>query len=62
MDREGWQATVYGAARVGHDLATKQHQQQIPYAYLVPPTSLLPMVTTSLFSISAGLFPFCYIL
>ena len=23
MDREAWQATVHGIARVGHDLATK---------------------------------------
>ena len=23
MDREAWQATVHGVARVGHDLATK---------------------------------------
>ena len=23
MDREAWWATVYGVARVGHDLATK---------------------------------------
>ena len=23
MDRGGWQATVHGVARVGHDLATK---------------------------------------
>ena len=23
MDREAWQPTVYGAARDGHDLATK---------------------------------------
>ena len=23
MDTEAWQATVHGAARVGHDLATK---------------------------------------
>ena len=49
MNREAWQATVHGVARVEHDLATKQ-QQQIPYAYLVPLTSCLPMVTTSLFS------------
>ena len=25
MDRGAWQATVHGVARVGHDLATKQH-------------------------------------
>ena len=61
MDRGAWQATVHGVARVGQDLATKQ-QQQIPYAYLVPPTPLLPMVVTRLFSISASLFFFCYIL
>ena len=24
MDRGAWQATVHGAARVGHDFATKQ--------------------------------------
>ena len=26
MDRGDWQATVYGVARVGHDLVTKQQQ------------------------------------
>ena len=26
MDREAWQATVHGVARVGHDLATKPQQ------------------------------------
>ena len=28
MDRGDWQATVHGITRVGHDLATKQQQQQ----------------------------------
>ena len=27
MDRGAWQATIHGAARVGHDLVTKQQQQ-----------------------------------
>ena len=27
MDRGTWQATVYGVARVRHDLVTKQQQQ-----------------------------------
>ena len=26
MDREAWQATVHGVAKVGHDLVTKQQQ------------------------------------
>ena len=26
MDREAWQATVLGVARVGHDLANKRHR------------------------------------
>ena len=26
MDREAWQATVHGVARVGHDLATKEKE------------------------------------
>ena len=26
MDREAWQATVHGAARVGHNLATKERK------------------------------------
>ena len=26
MDREAWQATVHGVARVGHDLVTKPPQ------------------------------------
>ena len=29
MDRGAWQATVYGVSRVGHDLVTKQQQQDI---------------------------------
>ena len=29
MDRGAWQATVYGVARVGHNWATKQQQQQL---------------------------------
>ena len=29
MDRVAWQATVYGAARVGHSLATKQRQIEL---------------------------------
>ena len=33
MDRGTWQATVYGVARVGHDLATKAP----------PPPSLLKL-------------------
>ena len=28
MDRGTWQATVLGVAKVGHDLVTKQQQQQ----------------------------------
>ena len=28
MDRGGWQATVHKVPRVGHDLVTKQQQQQ----------------------------------
>ena len=28
VDRGAWQATVHGITRVGHDLATKQQQQQ----------------------------------
>ena len=28
MDRGAWQATVYGVARVGHDLATKHTSQR----------------------------------
>ena len=28
MDREAWQATVHGVARVRHDLTTKHHHQQ----------------------------------
>jgi len=33
MDREAWWATVYGIARVRHDLATKQQQlsQEKPF-------------------------------
>ena len=27
MDREAWQATVYGVTRVGHDLATKERER-----------------------------------
>ena len=27
MDREAWRATVHGAARIGHNLMTKQQQQ-----------------------------------
>ena len=27
MDREGWQATVHGVARVRHDLATKERER-----------------------------------
>ena len=26
MDREAWQATVHGVARVGHNLATKERE------------------------------------
>ena len=29
MDREAWWATVHGAARVGHDLATKPHHHTV---------------------------------
>ena len=29
MDREAWQATVYGVARVGCDSVTKPPQQQV---------------------------------
>ena len=29
MDREAWQATVHGVARVGCNLATKPPQQQV---------------------------------
>ena len=29
MDREAWQATVHGVARVGHDLATKPPQLEL---------------------------------
>ena len=28
MDRGTWSATVHGVTRVGHDLETKQRQQQ----------------------------------
>ena len=30
MDREAWQATVHGVARVRHDLATKQRNNSTP--------------------------------
>ena len=30
MDREAWQATVHGVARVGHDLATKPELRRLP--------------------------------
>ena len=33
----------------------------VPYSYFAPPSSLSPLVTTSLFSISVSLFLFCYI-
>ena len=33
----------------------------VPYSYFAPPSSLSPLVTTSLFSISVSLFVFCYI-
>jgi len=31
MDRGAWWATVYGVARVRHNLVTKQQRQQILY-------------------------------
>ena len=34
MDRGAWRATVYGVARVGHDLATKPPQN--PHIVLYP--------------------------
>ena len=34
MDREAWWATVHGAARVRHDLVTKQQQQQCILGYI----------------------------
>ena len=34
MDREAWQAAVYGAARVGHKLATKPPPP--PFLYSLP--------------------------
>ena len=33
----------------------------VPYSYFAPPSSLSPLVTTSLFSLSVSLFLFCYI-
>ena len=30
IDREAWQATVHGVARVGHDLATKPELGRLP--------------------------------
>ena len=39
MDRGAWQATLHGVARVRHNLATKQQQQQhakrIPGSFLI---------------------------
>ena len=35
MDREAWWATVHGAARVRHDLVTKQQQQQCILGYIL---------------------------
>ena len=34
MDREAWQATVYGVARVRHDLATKSPMKQNALKYV----------------------------
>ena len=34
MDRSAWRATVRGVTRVGHDLATKQKQQQ-QYKFII---------------------------
>ena len=28
MDRGAWQATIHGAARVGHDLTTKERERR----------------------------------
>ena len=35
MDRGAWQATVYGVARVGHDLASKPANQQTGNKYVI---------------------------
>ena len=35
MDRGAWQATVYGVARVGHDLATKPPGSPVEVSFLL---------------------------
>ena len=55
MDGGVWRATVRGAERVRHDWATSL-SLYLP-VHLSPPSSLLE--TTSLFSVSVNLSPFC---
>ena len=43
MHRGAWRATVHGVARVGHDLATKQQQQNI-YIYTHTGTYMMVFV------------------
>ena len=58
MDREAWWATVSPWGHKQSDTAEATFTYFHPY--LVPPRSLFPVVTTSLFFISVSL-PFCFV-
>ena len=44
MGRGTWQATIHKVTRVGHDLLTKQEQQQKPYTHVSHGYSSVPIL------------------